>query len=85
MKNLSVSLVIMLVLLSCNKSTNCEQWNYYDECEAKTSVICPVPVAYRKGVICGDELRDARTGRVRTILDNAEFRKTRHYIGKVSP
>jgi len=75
--------LVLLVFFSCNKSTNCQQWLYYDECQAKTSAVCPVPIAYHKDIICGDELRDAQSGRVRTLSDDDMFLKTRHYIEKV--
>lgn len=67
--------------ISCNKHLDCEQWEYYDECQAKTTnVSCTYSRLYHKGILCNKEIKEAKEGATIVLQDDENFLKTRHFL-----
>ncbi|MBO9573172.1 MAG: hypothetical protein J7497_13355 [Chitinophagaceae bacterium] len=80
MKNFFI-LSTLILFVSCNKNGGCEQWEYFDICEAKTTTKTYAhSKVYGKGPICGKEARHAKVGGTWVMQDDEFFLKTRHYL-----
>lgn len=77
--------IIFIVILSCKKNSyECERWLVQDHCFPKSqNVLCTRDETPRERDVCGDELKLAREGKIKTRLDNEDVTLTTTYLHKV--
>ena len=85
MKKTILPFLFILLLGSCKKDnkTECERWEYWEECIKKNANTLCSNTYNLQGNVCGERLEDARAGRTYTRLDNNDVRIVVHYVRKI--
>ena len=75
---------IILLSLSCSKNNSCQTWEYQDQCIPKNNNTQCANYGAETSLVCGQDLKDAQSGKNTVEHEDANATIVRHYIRRVN-